>query len=170
MCLVFRAQAFLHFPISNIWSSKYLFLIEIQTVRPILVKFGMNIFWWQKGSKLCLDPVPQPLESGGPKQGLGCIYSLNHGTRENFYKTKVLGQVSLSLGWLIFQPIIQIGKDLGPMYFWNHGQSFSGKVYKIIVVVHLPNCKVGQVLTPTPIPLALLRQSLLNTSCSASSQ
>jgi hypothetical protein len=29
----------------------------------------------------------------------------------------------------IFGPEIQIWKDLGPMCFWSHGQSFSGKVY-----------------------------------------
>ena len=39
------------------------------------------------------------------------------------------------------------------MCFWSHGQSFPGKVSKMTVVEHLPNRKVGQVLTPTPIPL-----------------
>jgi hypothetical protein len=29
----------------------------------------------------------------------------------------------------IFGPVIRIWKDLGPMCFWSHGQSFSGKVY-----------------------------------------
>ena len=43
------------------------------------------------------------------------------------------------------------------MCFWSHGQSFSGKVYKTKVIMHLPNSKVGQVLTHTPIPLPLPR-------------
>jgi hypothetical protein len=38
------------------------------------------------------------------------------------------------------------------MCFWSHGQSFSGKVYKTKVRVHLPNSKVGQVLTPYSYP------------------
>ncbi len=60
----------------------------------------------------------------------------------------------------IFGPIIWIWKDLGPMYFWSHGQSFSGKVYQTKVRVHLPNSKVGQVLIPTPIALPLRVGSL----------
>jgi hypothetical protein len=39
------------------------------------------------------------------------------------------------------------------MCFCSHGQSFPGKVSKMKVVEPLPNRKVGQVLTPTPIPL-----------------
>ncbi len=35
-------------------------------------------------------------------------------------------------------------KDLGPMCFWGHGQSFPGKVFKMKVVEHLPNSKMGQ--------------------------
>ncbi len=55
----------------------------------------------------------------------------------------------------IFQPVIWIWEDLGPMCFWSHGQSFSGKVYQTKVRVHLPNSKVGQVFTPSPITLPL---------------
>jgi hypothetical protein len=43
------------------------------------------------------------------------------------------------------------------MCFWSHSQTFSGKVYNSKVRVHLPNSKVGQVLTPTPIALFLPR-------------
>jgi hypothetical protein len=57
----------------------------------------------------------------------------------------------------ILGPVIRIWKDLGPMCFWSHGQSFSGKVYQTKVRVHLPNSKVGQVLNPTVIPLPLPR-------------
>ncbi len=56
-----------------------------------------------------------------------------------------------------FGPVIRIWKDLGPMCFWSHGQSFSGKVYETKVTVHLPNSKEGQALTHTPIPLPLHR-------------
>jgi hypothetical protein len=33
------------------------------------------------------------------------------------------------------------------MYFWSHGQSFSGTVFKTKVVMHLPNSRLGQFLT-----------------------
>jgi hypothetical protein len=39
----------------------------------------------------------------------------------------------------IFGMLILIWKDLGPMCFWSHGQSFSGKVYYTNVVACLPN-------------------------------
>jgi hypothetical protein len=43
---------------------------------------------------------------------------------------------------------IWIQKDLGlAMYFWSHGQSFIGRVYKTNVVVHVPNSQLGQALT-----------------------
>jgi hypothetical protein len=41
---------------------------------------------------------PNPRGQGGPKQGLGCIYSLNHETRQKFYKTKVVGKECFSGG------------------------------------------------------------------------
>jgi len=43
--------------------------------------------------------------------------------------------------------IIWIQKDLGPMYFWNCGKSFSGRVYKTKDEAHLPNSLLGQILT-----------------------
>ena len=48
----------------------------------------------------------------------------------------------------------------GPMCFWNHGQALSDKVYYTKVVACLPNSKVVQVLTPTHIPLPLLRATV----------
>jgi hypothetical protein len=39
----------------------------------------------------------------------------------------------------MFGSIIWIRKDLGPMYFWSCGQSFSGRVYNTKFIVHLPN-------------------------------
>ncbi len=67
-----------------------------------------------------------------PKQGLECIYSLNRETRQKFYKTKVVWKACFSGGGSYFW------KDLGPMCFCSHGQSFPGKVSKMKVVEHLP--------------------------------
>ncbi len=75
-----------------------------------------------------------------------------------FNKTKYIAHINVLVHVKhIFWPVIWIQKDLGPMCFWSHGQSFSGKVYKTKVVVRLPNIKVGQVLTPIPIPLPVTR-------------
>ncbi len=81
-------------------------------------------------------------------QGLESIYSLN---RELQGRSVLVGADH------IFGPIICIWKDLVPMCFWSHGQSLSGKVYETKVIAYLPNSKVGQVLTHTPIPLPLPR-------------
>jgi len=78
-------------------------------------------------------------------------------TTQKLKKTKVVGKICLVGADHIFVPIIWIWKDLGPMCFWSHGKPSPGKVSKMKVVEHLPNRKVGQVLTPTPIPLALPR-------------
>ncbi len=72
-------------------------------------------------------------------------------------KTKVVGKDHLRVADHIFGTLIQIWKDLGPMCFCSHGQLFSGKAYKTKVAVNLPNSKVGQVLTPTSVPLPLPR-------------
>ena len=72
---------------------------------------------------------PDPRGQGALKQGMGCIYSLNRETRQNFYKTKVVVKDYFSGADHIFGTLIRIWKDLGPMCFWSHGQSFSGKVY-----------------------------------------
>jgi hypothetical protein len=89
--------------------------------------------------------------------GFGWLCSLKSVLTE-LNKTKDVAHTNVLVGVKhIFWPVIWIQRDLGPMCFWSHGQSFSGKVYNTKVVVHLPNSNVGQVLTPTPIPLALLR-------------
>ncbi len=46
------------------------------------------------GHKLCFGPLGGPRGSGGPKQGLETIYSLNCETRQKVYKTKVVGKRS----------------------------------------------------------------------------
>jgi hypothetical protein len=91
--------------------------------------------------------------------GLGWLCRLEH-VLTKLNKTKDVANTNVLVGVKhIFWPVIWIQKDLGPMCFcfWTHGQSFSGNVYNTKVVVHLPNSKVGQDLTPTPIPLALPR-------------
>jgi hypothetical protein len=63
------------------------------------VKFGIGIYFdGRKVFSYVSILYPNPQGQGGPKQGLGCMYSLNHATRQKFYKTKVVGQVSFSGG------------------------------------------------------------------------
>ena len=100
-------------------------------------------------------PGVDPRGQGGPKQGLESIYSRNRETRKFFYKTKVVGKVCFSGGGSYFWARNPDLEGPGPMCFWSHGESFSGKGYKTKVIMHLPNSKVGQVLTHTPIPLSL---------------
>jgi hypothetical protein len=66
---------------------------------------------------------------------------------ENFITQKLWGAPVLVGADHIFGSLIWIWKDLGPMYFWSHGQSFSGRVYKTKFVVYLPNSQFGQFLT-----------------------
>jgi hypothetical protein len=49
---------------------------------------------------------------------------------ENLIKPKISNTNVYSWSKTHIWQIIWIQKDLGPMCFWNHGQSFSGKVYK----------------------------------------
>jgi hypothetical protein len=57
---------------------------------------------------------------------------------KNFIKQKLCGRSVLVGADHIIVPIIWIWKDLSPMCFWSHGQSFPGKVSKMKVVEHLP--------------------------------
>jgi hypothetical protein len=41
---------------------------------------------------MVLTLYPDPQVQGGPKQVLGCIYSLNRETKQKIYKTKVVGK------------------------------------------------------------------------------
>ncbi len=61
------------------------------------------------------------------------------GFGENFLKQNLQGAPVLGGAHHIFRTVIQIRKDLGPMYFWSRVQSFIGRVYKTKFVVHLPN-------------------------------
>ena len=58
---------------------------------------------------------------------------------ENFIKQKLLGTPNLVGVGHLFGPQFQIWKDLGPVCFWSHGASLPSGVYKIKVVVHVPN-------------------------------
>jgi hypothetical protein len=60
-------------------------------------------------------------------------------------KQKLYGRSVLVGADYSFGPIIWIWKDLGPMCFWSHSQSFSGKISKMKLLQHLPNKKMGQV-------------------------
>ncbi len=48
----------------------------------------------------------------------------------------------------MIRPIICIWKDLGPMHFWSHSQSFSHKNYKTKVSAHLLNSQLVQAWHP----------------------
>ncbi len=63
------------------------------------MKFGIGIYFdGEKVLKMVLTLYPDPRGQGGPKQGLGCIHSLNRETRQHFYKTKVIGKDGFSGG------------------------------------------------------------------------
>ncbi len=88
------------------------FLIEIRTARPILVKFGRGInFDGRKVLSWVLTLKPDPQDLGCPKQGLGCICSLNRATSQKLYKTKVVGQSYFSGA---------------RSHFWNHNLDLEG--------------------------------------------
>jgi len=77
---------------------------------------------------------------GALKQGMGCIYSLNHETRQKFYKTKVVGKDHFR-GW-------------GGSYFWDPNPDLEGPGPHVL-------------LEPWSI---IFRQSLLYKRCSTPSQ
>ncbi len=152
--------------ITNIITQNLIYKGESVCVCPVqkyilLDQSSLNLVWGPNFTRARSQAMFWPLGctpgSGGPKQGLQSIYSLNCETRQKFYKTKVVGNVFLVGADHIFGPVIRIWKNLGPMCFWCHGQSFSGKVYETKVIVHFSNRKVGQVLTHTPISLTLPR-------------
>ncbi len=71
--------------------------IEIHTVGPILTKFGMGGLTLQApGHRLCFGPQGGPSGSGGPKQGLESIYSLNHETKQKVYRNKSCREAKLA--------------------------------------------------------------------------
>ncbi len=84
---------------------------------------------------------------------LGWLCSLNCLLWWKLNKTKDVAHQCYSWSETLFLACNQ--KDLGPMCFWSHGQSFPGKVSKMKVVEHLPNWKVGQVFDPYTYPLTL---------------
>ena len=58
---------------------------------------------------------------------------------EHFIKQKFLGTPNLMGVGHLMELQIHICKDLGPVCFWSHGASFPKRVYKIKVVMHVPN-------------------------------
>ncbi len=52
-------------------------------------------------------------------------------------------------------PVIRIRKDLGPVCFWSHGQSFSGKFYYTQGVVLLPSSQLWSGLDLLELALTL---------------
>ncbi len=83
-------------------------------------------------------------------QGVSTASTVRPGKK--FINQKLQGRTILVGVDHIFGMLIQIWKDLGPMCFWSHGQSFSGKVYYTKVVARLPNSQLGKFLTSQPGP------------------
>jgi hypothetical protein len=118
----------------------YSYLIEIITVGPILVKFGIGIYFdGGKVLSMVLTLYPDPRVRGALKQGMGCIYSLNCEARQNFYKTKVVRKDHFSGG---------------RSYFWDPNLDLEGPGPHVL-------------LEPWSV---IFRQSLLQKSCSMPSQ
>ena len=68
-----------------------------------MVKFGIGIYFdGRKVLSMVSTLYPDPWGQGGPKQGLGCIYSLNRENRQKFNKTKVVGKDCFSGGGSYF--------------------------------------------------------------------
>ena len=122
------------------WSHGQLFSVKFYYKKGVVLSFPVVNLVRPRPPRPSLDPKPGV---GGPKQGLERIYSLNRETRQKFYKTKVVGMVLVGADH-IFGPVIWIWKDLDPMCFWSHGQSFSGKFYYTKGVVLLPSSQLGQ--------------------------
>jgi hypothetical protein len=55
----------------------------------------------------------------------------------------------------MFGLVIRIWKDLGPIYFWSHGQSTSLKVNKAKVVGHYSNIQLGKVIHTRLLDMSL---------------
>jgi hypothetical protein len=136
-------------------------------VCPLLKSKLLDQSWWNLARKYIFKAgrflagfwacTPTPWDQGGPKRGPGCLCSLNRPIWQKLYTTKVVGHTCLVGANHICGSIIWIWKDPGSMCFWSHGQSFSNRVYKTKVVVHLTSSQLGQVWTPTPIPFPLPR-------------
>jgi hypothetical protein len=64
---------------------------------------------------------------------------------KKFIKQNLKGRSVLVGADNISGPVIWIWKDVGPMCFWSHGQSFSGKFYYTKGVVLFPSSQLAQV-------------------------
>jgi len=73
--------------------------------------------------------TPTPRVRGALNRVWGASTASTVGLGKNYIKQKLWGRTVLVGADHIFGPVIWIWKDLGPMCFWSHGQSFSGKVY-----------------------------------------
>ena len=93
---------------------------------------------------VCFDPVPPPPGHGLCKGNLWCLWSLNHEFWQKLINQKLLSTPDLEGVGHLFRPQIRIQKDLGPMSFWSQGPSLSRGVYKLKVVVNVPNSACPQ--------------------------
>ncbi len=131
-----------------VWVCGCVSAIEIQTTGLILMKFGMGILLnMGKVHSWVVPHTLTPNVRGALKRVLPASAASTVWLGENFIKTNVVGYPCFSGGRSLFRSLIWIWKDLGPMYLWSRGQSFSGRVNKTKVVVHLPKSWLVQVLT-----------------------
>ena len=79
---------------------------------------------------------PDPWVQEGQKGGPVGFWSLSHPFLGKPYQTKVAGHPQLSGGR---SPYRAPNPDQGPVCFWSHGASYPRRVYKIKVVVYVPN-------------------------------
>jgi hypothetical protein len=97
------------------------------------------------GHRLCFGPRGGPLGSGGPKQGLESIYSLNRETRKKNYLTKVVGKVCFSWGGSYFWARNPDPEGPGPHVLLEPWSIIFRQFYYTKGVVLLPSSQLGQV-------------------------
>ncbi len=117
-----------------------LFSVEIQTARPISVKFDFGIFF--DGGKVLswvLTPYPNPRGPGALYRVPGGFAASTVRLGENIRKQNLKGAPVLVVADCVVRPVIWVLKDLGPICYWSHGQSFSGRFYNTKVAVHVPS-------------------------------
>ena len=99
------------------------------------MKFGIGIYFdGEKVLKMVSTLYPNPGVRGALNRVWGASTASTVRLAKNFIKQKLYGRTVLVGADHIFGTLIWIWKDLGPMCFWSHGHSFSGKVYYTKVV------------------------------------
>ena len=101
-----------------------------------------------EGSFVFLTWYPQPCGYGAQKGVQSASGSSGMHFGENFIKQKLQGVPKLVGASHLLGPQIQIRRDPGPMSFWSCGHSYGRILYKIKVVVYVP--QLGCIGHPLP--------------------